>query len=99
VTAAPLPRLPATLLPGAGGLRPDERGFVVRSLFRSHRTDWQDVAGFRPIRVGLNAFVGFDLVPGTASAPRLRRANAALAGAEPPCRTTTACRSRPWPSC
>jgi hypothetical protein len=70
------------LVPGANGLSLDERGFVVRSLFRSHRTNWKDVAGFHAIRIGVKKFVGFDFVPGVPAAQKLRRANSALVGAE-----------------
>lgn len=71
-----------SLLPGANGLSLDENGFVVRSLFRSHRTEWKDVAGFRPVRIGARRMVGFDFLPGSGPGPRLRRANIAVAGVE-----------------
>ncbi len=34
------------LLPGAGGLVLDSRGFAVTTLFRTHRLDWTDVSRF-----------------------------------------------------
>jgi hypothetical protein len=71
------------LLPGASGLRLEDSGFVVRSLFRSHRTAWKDVAGFRPARIGGRVVVGFDDAPGAAArGSRMRAINSALAGVE-----------------
>jgi hypothetical protein len=35
------------MLPGAGALTLDAQGFESTSLFRSHRTRWQDTAGFQ----------------------------------------------------
>jgi hypothetical protein len=39
------------LLPGAGALMLDRDGFEVASLFRRHRTRWQDAAGFIAARL------------------------------------------------
>lgn len=72
-----------SLLPNASGLRLEDTGFVVRSLFRSHRTEWKDVGGFRPVRIGNRVVVGFDYIPGALSPnARLRRVSSALAGVE-----------------
>lgn len=69
-------------VPGASSLQLDTNGFVVRSLFRSHRTAWKDVAGFRPVRIGVKKFVGFDFAPGVPASRKLRRVNSAMVGAE-----------------
>jgi hypothetical protein len=39
------------LVPGAGALRLDRDGFVVRSLFRSSRVRWQDASKFAPVSI------------------------------------------------
>jgi hypothetical protein len=39
------------LLPGAGGLLLDGDGFKMTSLFRSHRSRWQDVQGFQAVAI------------------------------------------------
>lgn len=51
-----------TLLPGADGLVLDADGFQVTSLFRKHRSRWQDVTRFEPIAVpyARQKMVGFD---------------------------------------
>ncbi|MFT3897333.1 MAG: STM3941 family protein [Thermomonas sp.] len=73
----------ASLLPNASGLRLDEDGFVVRSLFRSHRTQWTQVAAFRPVRIGNRTLVGFDYAPSAAGpGTRMRGVSSALAGVE-----------------
>jgi hypothetical protein len=70
------------LIPGASYLKLDPEGFTVRSLFRSSWIAWGEIEGFAPGRVGANRGVVFDLVPGSKRAPRLRRVNAAISGAE-----------------
>jgi hypothetical protein len=41
----------ATMLPGAGGLTLDHDGFETTSLFRHHRTRWQDADGVQAARI------------------------------------------------
>lgn len=72
----------ANLLPGASSLRLDGDDFTIRSLFRERRIAWQDVTGFRPVRIGTNQFVGFDYLPGVSERLRLRRLNSGVAGIE-----------------
>lgn len=70
------------LLPGASSLRLDEDGFTVRSLFREGRTAWRDVTGFRPVRIGMNEFVGFDYRPDVPEHRRMRKLNSRITGIE-----------------
>jgi hypothetical protein len=41
------------LLPGAGALKLDRDGFEVTSLYRRHRTRWQDATGFEAVTVAV----------------------------------------------
>ncbi len=41
----------AAMLPGAGAFTLDHDGFEVTSLFRRHRSRWQDTAGFVAARI------------------------------------------------
>jgi hypothetical protein len=45
----------AMLLPGAGALKLDRDGFEVTSLYRRHRTRWQDATGFEAVAVPFRA--------------------------------------------
>lgn len=72
----------ANLLPGASSLRLDDEGLLVRSLFREHRIAWRNVTHFRPVRIGMNRFVGFDYRPEVPTHHRLRKLNSAVAGIE-----------------
>jgi len=67
------------LLPGAGGLVLDGDGFQVTSLFRRHRSRWQDVTRFEPISVpyARQRMVGFD---DTTAGRTITAINTALTG-------------------
>lgn len=70
------------LLPNSSYLRLTRDGLETRSLFRSSKLQWTDVAAFRAGRIGLNAMVLIEYAP---SYPRVRRGRAvaaALTGAE-----------------
>ena len=68
------------LLPNASRLRLDDDGFEIRSLFRTRRVRWADVARFGTMRIGVNTMVGFDFVDGYRGSDRLRRVNRDLSG-------------------
>lgn len=70
------------LLPGASHLRLDAEGFEMRSLFRSHRVAWREVAGFGVIQVMLNRMVGWNFTAGHTGHGHLRKLNAGLSGFE-----------------
>lgn len=72
----------ASLLPGANGLRIDDDGFAIRSLFCERRVAWRDVAGFAPVWIGNNRFVGFDYLPDVPERRRIRGFNRAITGIE-----------------
>ena len=69
-----------TLMPGASGLTLDRDGFTITSLFRAHRSRWQDVTGFQAITIPFSgrATVGFDDV--TAEGKALAAVSTAMAG-------------------
>jgi len=50
----------AMLLPGAGALKLDRDGFEVTSLYRRHRTRWQDATGFEAVAVSFRQMVVYD---------------------------------------
>lgn len=70
------------LVPGASHLAVDAQGIQLRSLFRTHRFAWTDIAGFGVTRIGMNSYVGFDYAPGYPRHLRLRKVNAGLSGFE-----------------
>lgn len=70
------------LLPGSAYLRLTPDGFEMRSLFRSSRTRWADVAGFRAGRIGLNKLVLFSYVPSYTRSATARALASALTGTE-----------------
>lgn len=72
----------ALLLPGAEYLRLTAEGFEVRSLWRSHRQRWDDVAVFHAGRIARNAMVLIDYAPTYARQRSARRLAAGIAGAE-----------------
>ncbi|MCD9027251.1 PH domain-containing protein [Luteimonas sp. BDR2-5] len=68
------------LVPGANHLRLDADGLEIRSLFRTTRLAWGDIARFGPTRVGLHTMVGLDFADHVDRAARLRRVNRGLTG-------------------
>jgi hypothetical protein len=70
----------AMLLPRAASLQLDRDGFETTSLFRRHRTFWQDVTGFEPVAIppAMHRVVAYDNVKGARSA--LAKLNVAIAG-------------------
>lgn len=72
------------LIPGASYLRLERSGFVVRSLGRTRRTAWADVAGFGTLSHSRSrkAMVGWNYRPGRGEPSRLRKLNAQLVGYE-----------------
>lgn len=72
----------ANLLPNASYLRLEADGFVLCSLFRKHRIAWRDVTGFRPARIGVSLFVGFDYRDEVPAGRRVRGINKRLTGIE-----------------
>jgi len=70
------------LLPGASHLRLDDAGFEMRSLFRSHRVGWSDVAAFGVAQIALNRMVGWNFVAGHVGHERIRKLNTGLSGFE-----------------
>ena len=69
-----------SLVPDANHLRLDADGLEIRSLFRSTRYPWRDIARFGPTRVGLHTMVGLDFAGHVDDAARLRRVNRGLTG-------------------
>jgi hypothetical protein len=69
-----------SLVPDANRLRLDADGLEIRSLFRSTRYAWRDIARFGPTRVGLHTMVGLDFAAHVDEAVRLRRVNRGLTG-------------------
>lgn len=72
----------ANLLPGASHLRFDADGFEVRTLFRSRRFAWRDIARVGSAQVGLRRIVCWDFAPGHAGNARMREINLQLSGFE-----------------
>jgi len=70
------------LLPNAAYLRLTPEGFEVRSLFRTFRQRWSDVASFHASRVGLNAMVMIRFAPSYKRQPTARAISTALTGGE-----------------
>lgn len=70
------------LMPGASHLRLDAEGFEMRSLFRSHRVAWREVASFGVIQVMVNRMVGWNFTAGHSGHGHLRKLNAGLSGFE-----------------
>lgn len=68
------------LLPNASRLVLDDDGFEIRSLFRTSRVRWADIARFGTLRIGLHRIVGFDFVEGYRGSDGLRRINRDLSG-------------------
>jgi hypothetical protein len=70
----------AAMLPGAGALRLDREGFEVTTLFRRHRSRWQDTTGFMAARIppAPQRWVVFDDL--TQSAKRLAKINVEIIG-------------------
>jgi hypothetical protein len=70
----------AAMLPGAGALLLDREGFQVTTLFRHHRTRWQDATGFMASRIppASQRFVVYDDV--TQSAKSLAKINVEIIG-------------------
>jgi len=68
------------LLPGAGALALDADGFQATSLFRRHRTRWQDVTGFESVRIppSMQKMVLFDDINMTGRT--IARLSVAIAG-------------------
>jgi hypothetical protein len=68
------------MLPGAGGLILDRDGFGVTSLFRRHRTRWQDATGFQAARIppARQSFVVYD--DATQSKKSLAKINVGIVG-------------------
>jgi hypothetical protein len=68
------------LLPWAGALTLDGNGFVMTSLFRTQRIQWQDAEGFEAqvIPPALIKFVVFDQISATGRA--ISKFNATIAG-------------------
>jgi hypothetical protein len=70
------------LLPNSAYLRLTPEGFEIRSLFRSFRNQWSDVASFRAGRVGLNPMVMITFAPTYARGRTARAVADALTGGE-----------------
>lgn len=70
------------LLPNAAYLRLSPEGFEIRSVFRSFRNKWSDVASFHAGRVGLNPMVMIRFAPSYAPGRKARAVSAALTGGE-----------------
>jgi len=70
------------LLPNSSYLRLTRDGLETRSLFRSSKLQWADVASFRAGRIGLNAMVLVEYAPSYRRARTGRAVATALAGAE-----------------
>lgn len=66
-----------SLMPGASYLRLDARGFETRTLYRSHRTEWADVAevGIICMPPARKQMVGWNYRPGRGKPSRLRKFN------------------------
>ena len=70
------------LLPNSSYLRLTRDGLETRSLFRSSKLRWADVASFRAGRIGLNAMVLIEYAPSYRRARSGRAVATALTGAE-----------------
>ena len=70
------------LVPNSSYLRLTRDGLETRSLFRSSKLQWADVASFRAGRIGLNAMVLVEYAPSYRRARTGRAVATALAGAE-----------------
>jgi hypothetical protein len=70
------------LLPNSAYLRLTPEGFEIRSLFRSFRNQWSDVAAFRAGRIGLNPMVMIAFVPSYGRGRTARALSNALTGGE-----------------
>lgn len=70
------------LIPGSGYLELSSDGFEVRTLYRTWRVCWADVAEFFPVRIGGNGMVGWNYVPGYKPQASGRRFSAKISGAE-----------------
>jgi hypothetical protein len=70
------------LLPNAAYLKLSPEGFEVRSMFRSFRNRWSDVASFHAGRVGLNPMVMITFAPSYAAGRKVRAVAEALTGGE-----------------
>jgi len=68
------------LLPGAASLELDRDGFQATTLFRRHRTRWQDVTGFEPVSIppSMQKMVAYDDV--NAAGRPLANLSVAIAG-------------------
>jgi len=69
------------LLPNSAYLRLTHDGLETRSLFRSSKLQWSDVAAFRAGRIGLNAMVLIEYAPSYRRARTGRAVATALTGA------------------
>lgn len=70
------------LLPGSEYLRLTAEGFELRSLWRTHRQRWSDIAAFYAGRIARNAMVLIDYAPAYTGQRRARRFATGLAGTE-----------------
>jgi hypothetical protein len=70
------------LIPGAEYLRLTAEGFELRSLWRTHRQRWDDIAAFHAGRIARNAMVLIDYAPTYTRQRAARRFSAGLAGTE-----------------
>jgi len=70
------------MVPSVSFLRLTDEGFEMCSLGRQHRYRWEDVTGFRPIKIRHASLVGFDFVPGYGGHAKARALAVALSGTE-----------------
>lgn len=71
-----------SMIPGSTYLKLDEKGFTVRTVYRSYSYKWTDVTHFSVTSYSMNKWIAFNFSPHYEKSPRLRKANVAMTGYE-----------------